>query len=165
MTGCASTEEPQEPDSTSTTEAVPPTFSGTVTIRRSGYWRFVQGVLPRTVYNGEPCLEFGVTTDVDRDTQIVVTDSSGEVIGVASLGEGAVTDLRSEGFPLTRINWNANRTKAQADCIFDFTIDLIHESPFYTVGIESVNPEDRREVTYSHGELDSVGWVVNFTIP
>jgi len=153
---CSSSDEAEAPASTTTTEAALPSITGTLTVGRPADFRIVPGDLPRTVHNGEYCFGLG---EVDEGTKIVATNSTGEIIGIGSLEEGGITDLDSEGREITLLNFDtAFGFKRGVDCTFPFTVDLSAESPFYSVGME-----DRGELTYSHEELESAGWIISIT--
>lgn len=196
MAGCSSANESSEMPATtsespattstatptSTTEAPPPSISGTVTIRHADDWNLYpldwpserpeDFVLPESIQDGDGCRSsiLGEATFIHEGTQVVATDSSGEIIGIGRLDDGTISGLGSEGFrvpvgiPLFELWDDFREMRVESECVFSFNIDLTHESLFYSVGIERARPEDQQDAKYTHDELESTGWVIEFVL-
>ena len=163
LAGCSYGEEVRQrvPDEISEAENVgSPSVSGTVTIRDG--WTYDPGDFPRTVHDGEECLPVGGQTD-DGDVRgvlLVVEGNTGELIGEASLGSGAISGLGVRGFDLPdqleAVLFAGDRLRRHADCSFTFGIELTGGSSSYLFGVDGLG-----ERVVSHDDLESLGWVVD----
>jgi hypothetical protein len=88
--------------------------------------------------SGPTCHGNGGYSDIGSWTQVKVTNESGKVLGVTSLGEG----------------------RGKAVCYFDFSIE-IEDAEYYTVTIGSGR---RGDITMSKSELEANNWTVSVSL-
>jgi hypothetical protein len=83
---------------------------------------------------GGNCAGTGGYSDISSDTQVVIKDGAGKVLGVSSLGTG---------------------TASGKDCTFNWIIDELPKADFYIV-----EAGRRGSLTFSRSELEARGWHV-----
>jgi hypothetical protein len=92
-------------------------------------------------------------------SRIVIRDGDGTVMGTGSLEEGVISGLTEEVNLRDRTPGDGPIYPGDALCSFPFAVDLIADAPFYSIVID-----DRNELTYSHDELEGLGWELALTL-
>lgn len=90
--------------------------------------------------NGAPCQGDEGYDDISEGAQVVVRDESGTTIATGRLEPGAYS-------------------RAEGDCIFEFSVVGVPEADFYSVEVSN-----RGELTYPRDELEAAGWSVELTL-
>jgi len=112
----------------------PYTLRGTVTVT-DGYGDPV----------GEVCANRGAFEDINPGTDITIRDQAGVIVAMGAVGEGVSVRL-----PM------GNPTAAKSDaCRLSLLVAGIPDAPFYSVEVGR-----RGGLTYSHAELEAVGWEI-----
>lgn len=88
------------------------------------------------------CAGTGGYSDIAVGLGVVVTDQDGRTIGTGRLTHDGIEDVGDEDF-----------------CAFAFTVPVADPAEFYAIEVGS-----RGELTYSHEELESMGWEVTATL-
>jgi hypothetical protein len=143
----------------STTLPPPPTITGEVAIETS--FDSATAVLFGSgdeLVGGKPCAAINNDGDIRSGARMTATDINGKLIGVGSVLGNGVLALKPgiEDRTVPTGSSAAERKEfvyANADCVFSFTIPLVHEAEFYTIAVG-----DGDGVTYSHLEMVSFGW-------
>lgn len=97
--------------------------------------------------DGGPCLADDGYDDISENSQVTVTDQSGEVVGVGRLGPGVQTG--STGYSYGDF---LNNDSPPPICAFTFEFTVPGGSEFYNL---SVGNNNRGEITYTAEELAS----------
>lgn len=137
--GCSS----QAPTATpSPTAEAPPAIAGTLTLIDRG------GIeLDRSPQGVEACGGTGGYADIRPRTSVVVRNEDGTTIGSGQLANPDRAQLDEEPVGTENV------------CRFIFDVDLSETAAFYAIEIAS-----RGELTYSHEDLEALGWNVELTL-
>ena len=131
LTGCASSPAPKP------TPTTLPGFSatGTITTPASMFY-FPPGADEHTI--GDECVASENYDDVAYKSQVIITDSAGETVGVGDLGVGILTAPPGA------------ESMVDTTCVFTFGVDIKADSDFYGVQAGS---EARGVVQYSVAQM------------
>ena len=116
---------------TVTTTVAVPVVTGTIELRPADWF-------------GTPCEGKGGFDDIRPGANVVVKDGDSNTLGVNTLDEGE--KVKPPGLGSDR-------------CVFSFSVELVRESPFYTVEIAG-----RGGPTYTHADMVEDGWQVDLTL-
>ena len=107
--------------------------------------------------DGTPCEV--VSDDIAPGLRLTVTDTNGELIGTGALRSGVLAvepNIDDRTVPFGPPTEREEFVYARADCVYGFTIPLMTEADFYTFALGT-----RDAVTYSHLELENLGWFLD----
>ena len=122
-------------------EATPPTITGTFTLSDPG------GIaIERETGTRYPirCEGTGGYSDVTEGLDVIVSDQDGRIIGTGRLTQEGM-DRESIG--------------TDDLCAFSFSVPVTDPAAFYSIEVG-----DRGELTYSHADLEGMGWAVEATL-